>query len=295
MRSSAFHLSIAFLCLSCATEAGAAEPVPPTIQQQLDALARENAELRRTVETLADEVRAARDEARAAGAQAPAGAAPIAGAPRRRTALAGRRPPPAPRPLARRARRGRLVGRHQRPARAARGRRPRPAPARLHAAAGGALDGGRGRPVLHGRGAPGLLHRSRGRIALRARGGVRHHHEPALRAPRARRAARDGALLHRARPHQPPAPAPVGLDGPARREHALLRRRRLRAPGVRLGWLLPVPWFSEVHLGAQNANGETMLSFLASDEAFEERPIGGGPSPTSTCARRRTCSTWRAG
>jgi hypothetical protein len=51
----------------------------------------------------------------------------------------------------------------------------------------------------------------------------------------------------------------------------------LRAPGLRLGWLLPVPWYSELHLGAQNANGETMLSFLASDEAFEERAIGGRP------------------
>lgn len=51
----------------------------------------------------------------------------------------------------------------------------------------------------------------------------------------------------------------------------------MRNPGVRAGWLLPVPWFSELHVGAQNAQGETMLSFDASDEAFEERAVGGRP------------------
>lgn len=51
----------------------------------------------------------------------------------------------------------------------------------------------------------------------------------------------------------------------------------MRGVGARLGWLLPVPWFSELHAGIQNAQGETMLSFDASDEAFEERPIGGRP------------------
>jgi outer membrane murein-binding lipoprotein Lpp len=51
----------------------------------------------------------------------------------------------------------------------------------------------------------------------------------------------------------------------------------MRAPGARLGWMLPVPWFSELHLGVQNAKGETMQSFLASDEAAEERPIAGRP------------------
>lgn len=51
----------------------------------------------------------------------------------------------------------------------------------------------------------------------------------------------------------------------------------MRGPGFRLGWLTPLPWFSELHLGAQNANGETMASFLANDEFFEERPIGGRP------------------
>ena len=36
----------------------------------------------------------------------------------------------------------------------------------------------------------------------------------------------------------------------------------LRSQGVRLSWLTPLPWFSEFTLGAQNANGETLTSFL---------------------------------
>lgn len=51
----------------------------------------------------------------------------------------------------------------------------------------------------------------------------------------------------------------------------------MRAPGARLGWLLPLPWFSELHVGMQNAKGETMQSFLQSSEAAEQRPIGGRP------------------
>jgi hypothetical protein len=46
---------------------------------------------------------------------------------------------------------------------------------------------------------------------------------------------------------------------------------------MRLGWLTNLPWFCELHFGAQNANGETMTSFFANDEVFEERPIGGRP------------------
>ncbi|MBI4564210.1 MAG: hypothetical protein HY716_05910 [Planctomycetes bacterium] len=49
----------------------------------------------------------------------------------------------------------------------------------------------------------------------------------------------------------------------------------LRGPGFRLGWLTPLPFFSELHFGMQNANGETMASFFGSDELFEERPTGG--------------------
>jgi outer membrane murein-binding lipoprotein Lpp len=51
----------------------------------------------------------------------------------------------------------------------------------------------------------------------------------------------------------------------------------LRGQGARLGWLTPLPWYSEVLFGAQNAQGETMVSFDASDEVFEERPVGGRP------------------
>ena len=51
----------------------------------------------------------------------------------------------------------------------------------------------------------------------------------------------------------------------------------MRQAGVRLGWFLPVPWSSELFLGVQNANGETMASFLASEEFFGERPIAGRP------------------
>jgi hypothetical protein len=49
----------------------------------------------------------------------------------------------------------------------------------------------------------------------------------------------------------------------------------MRGPGARLGWLMPLPWFSELHAGVQNASGETMVSFLASDDVFES-PFGAG-------------------
>jgi len=48
----------------------------------------------------------------------------------------------------------------------------------------------------------------------------------------------------------------------------------LRNPGVRVGWLLPVPWFAELHLGAQNARGETAVSFLG-EAGGDEGGIGG--------------------
>ncbi len=51
----------------------------------------------------------------------------------------------------------------------------------------------------------------------------------------------------------------------------------MRQAGLRVGWFLPVPWSSELFLGAQNANGETMASFLASEAFFGERPIGRRP------------------
>ncbi len=51
----------------------------------------------------------------------------------------------------------------------------------------------------------------------------------------------------------------------------------LRGPGMRLSWLTPLPWFSELMVGVQNCNGETQVSFCANDEVFAERPIGGRP------------------
>lgn len=51
----------------------------------------------------------------------------------------------------------------------------------------------------------------------------------------------------------------------------------MRNPGFRLGWLTPLPWYSELHGGMQNANGETMASFFSSEELWEERPIAGRP------------------
>lgn len=56
----------------------------------------------------------------------------------------------------------------------------------------------------------------------------------------------------------------------------------MRAPGLRVSWLSPLPWYSEVHVGMQNAKGETMVSFLANDEVFAERPIGGRPFAENT-------------
>jgi len=37
----------------------------------------------------------------------------------------------------------------------------------------------------------------------------------------------------------------------------------LRGPGARLSWLAPLPWYSEILGGIQNANGETAFSFLS--------------------------------
>lgn len=52
----------------------------------------------------------------------------------------------------------------------------------------------------------------------------------------------------------------------------LLGPEGLRSPGVRVGWLTPLPWFSELHFGAQNANeGEFTPSFLSADA------VGGRP------------------
>ncbi len=36
----------------------------------------------------------------------------------------------------------------------------------------------------------------------------------------------------------------------------------LRSTGARVSWLTPLPWYSELYLGAQNAGGDTLTSFL---------------------------------
>lgn len=54
----------------------------------------------------------------------------------------------------------------------------------------------------------------------------------------------------------------------------------MRAPGARLGWLAPLPWFSEVLFSMQNANGSGMTSFLGNESFFQERSMGGRPFVT---------------
>jgi hypothetical protein len=62
----------------------------------------------------------------------------------------------------------------------------------------------------------------------------------------------------------------------------------IRGVGFRLGWLTELPWYSEFHFGGQNANGETMVSFLGTrhehgaggheeEEHHHEEAIGGRP------------------
>lgn len=49
----------------------------------------------------------------------------------------------------------------------------------------------------------------------------------------------------------------------------------LRSQGARLAWLTPAPWYSELYLGAQNANGETVSSFLAEGAGGDPETLGG--------------------
>ncbi len=49
----------------------------------------------------------------------------------------------------------------------------------------------------------------------------------------------------------------------------------MRGPGARVAWLAPTDQFAELTLGVHNANGEQMTSFLANEEVYGERPIGG--------------------
>lgn len=276
MRCFAFRLCIALLVTPLAAAAGG---ISPEVQQQLDALARENAELRRTVESLADEVRAARDATRAAGQPAPAGlAAPGAGSPRDGALLS--------------------VG----------GGRVQLLDMSLDALAAAGwsgadseqlelLQGGGHDPRRRGftlqqaelsmLGAvdPFFLAEAHLIYFLDPEGESRfeleeafatttelpfglHEHGAQLRLGHF---FTSFGRINPRHPHQWD-----WMDQPVVNSR-FFGEDGMRAPGVRLGWLLPTPWYSEVFLGAQNANGETMLSFLASGEAFEERPIGGRP------------------
>jgi len=49
----------------------------------------------------------------------------------------------------------------------------------------------------------------------------------------------------------------------------------MRGPGARLSWLVPTANYTELIAGVQNANGEQMQSFLANEEVYAERPVGG--------------------
>lgn len=49
----------------------------------------------------------------------------------------------------------------------------------------------------------------------------------------------------------------------------------MRAPGAQLAWLAPTDSYAELFFSVQNANGETMRSFLANDELYAEAGVGG--------------------
>ncbi|MBM4015563.1 MAG: hypothetical protein FJ293_11455 [Planctomycetes bacterium] len=64
----------------------------------------------------------------------------------------------------------------------------------------------------------------------------------------------------------------------------------MRGTGARLAWLAPMPWFSELQVGVQNSNGETMTSFRASDE----ESLPGGHAAEDRAVRSLADMTWSA-
>ncbi|HMP74982.1 MAG TPA: hypothetical protein PKE12_01680 [Kiritimatiellia bacterium] len=54
----------------------------------------------------------------------------------------------------------------------------------------------------------------------------------------------------------------------------LLGEDGLRAPGVRLAWLLPTRWYSQLYFGIQNADSETAISFLGEGHHHGEEDHG---------------------
>lgn len=64
----------------------------------------------------------------------------------------------------------------------------------------------------------------------------------------------------------------------------------LRSQGARIAWLAPLPWYSEFYLGAHNAKGETVTSFLwAPDET-----VGGYTLIDRGGARKASDLLWSA-
>ncbi len=68
------------------------------------------------------------------------------------------------------------------------------------------------------------------------------------------------------------------MDAPAIHSR-LFGGHGLNGDGVRVSWLAPLPWFSEVYVGAQNASGENMLSFLGSSGGGGHSHGGGEEAP----------------
>ncbi len=67
----------------------------------------------------------------------------------------------------------------------------------------------------------------------------------------------------------------------------------MRGPGARLSWLMPTNWYSELFLTAQNANGETMASFLSSQDPAENfAGYAMQPTPVKTLGRLVYTPRW---
>jgi hypothetical protein len=65
----------------------------------------------------------------------------------------------------------------------------------------------------------------------------------------------------------------------------LLGGEGLRSPGFRLSYLLPVPWFSELHAGMQNAD--------EGDLSFNGESVGGSSGRRSRYTHARRSSSGR--
>lgn len=59
----------------------------------------------------------------------------------------------------------------------------------------------------------------------------------------------------------------------------------MRGLGLRLGWLTPLPWFSEVHAGVQMADDDSMVSFLGEGHAHDGESAQESPGGFARKAR----------